>query len=108
MAELAVIRVLNVVNAWEKTDEYRGVKRTEHWVTFAVEGGFLHLTHDPSLDVPLNWSGRAVVSCEIRSFNYVDKDNKERTKFYLSPKEIKSFEKGYHHPALDDIIPKVK
>ena len=104
MAELAAIRVLNVSNAWESTREKNGVPFVEHWVTFEVEGGQLHVMHPADVEIPMGWSGRALVNCFIRSQSWVDDQGKQRTRYYLAPVTVRSFEKGYKHPALDDLI----
>ena len=108
MAEIAAIRVLNVSNAWESDKiTSQGVKLTEHWVTFDVEGGQIHVTHSPDIDIPVGWSGRALVNCFVRSYDWVDSQGKQRKRFYLSPSSVLSFEKAYKHPDLSDIIPSV-
>ena len=106
MAELAAIRVLNVSNAWESEKQTAsGVKLMEHWVTFDVEGGQIHVTHSPDIDIPVGWSGRALVNCFVRSYDWVDSTGKARKRFYLAPSSVRSFEKGYKHPDFTDIIP---
>lgn len=109
MAEIAAIRVLNVSNAWESERKLpNGSPILERWVTFDVEGGQLHLTKSPDLDIPVGWSGRALVNCFVRSFDYTDQQGKQRKRYYLAPTSVKSFEKAFQHPQLDDIISKVK
>ena len=109
MSEISAIRVLNVSNSWEgEKTTGSGVKLTEHWVTFDVEGGQLHVTRPPEIDIPVGWSGRALVNCFVRSFDWVDSQGKQRKRYYLAPASVLSFEKGYKHPDLNDIISSVK
>ena len=109
MAEIAAVRVLNVSNAWESEKTTgSGVRLLEHWVTFDLEGGQIHLTHSPDIDIPVGWSGRALVNCYVRSYDWVDSQGKQRKRYYLAPTSVRSFEKGYKHPDLDDIISSVK
>ena len=107
MSEIAAIRVLNVSNAWTSPSD-RNPSIIEHWVTFDLEGGFIHLKKSPDMDIPVGWSGRALVNCTVRSYDYVDSNGKQRKRFYLSPSSVRCFEKGYKHPDLDDIIQSVK
>lgn len=104
MAELAAIRVLNVSKAWDKTTEKNGVPFVEHWVTFEVEGGQLHVKHPADVDIPVGWSGQTLVNCFVRSQPWVDDQGKQRIRYYLAPATVLSFDKGYKHPDLDDLI----
>lgn len=110
MSELAVVRVLNVSECWESEREVKGsVPVVDHWAALDVEGGQLFVRFDPAkVDVPVGWSGRAVISCYTRQYSWVDNQGKQRRTNYLSPSVVQSFEKGYKHPSLEDVVSSIK
>ena len=110
MAELAVIRVLNVSESWiSERKNSQGVPIAEHWAALDVEGGQLFVRFDPSkVDLPVGWSGRAVVSCFTRQYSWTDDHGKARRTNYLAPSSVQSFEKGYKHPSLEDVVSSIK
>ena len=107
MAEIAAIRVLNVLRKYQKTEEKNGIKYTKDMVVFSIEGSNIDVEFDPSIDIPLGWSGRALVDLYPRFVTYPAKKvgGKDFTVTLFSAAKLRSFEKGYKHPELSDIIP---
>lgn len=105
MAELGAIRVLNVLRTYERTVVKNGVNFTEHHVVFAVEGSNIDVEFDPSMDVPVGWSGRALVDLYPRIVSYPCKDGSTFRVTLFNAAKLRSFEKGYKHPELSDILP---
>lgn len=110
MPELAVIRVLNVSESWiSERKNNQGNLISEHWASLDVEGGQLFVRFDPSkVDLPVGWSGRAVVSCFTRQYTWTDDQGKARRTNYLAPSVVQSFDKGYKHPDLNEIVTSLK
>lgn len=109
MAELAAIRVLNVLRSYEKQVETpNGIKKTEHHIVFSVEGGQLDVLFDPSIDIPVGWSGRALIEVYARTSVFTSKNGKPYEKTYLNAYRVINFDKGFKHPELSQIIPQAQ
>lgn len=106
MAELAAIRVLNVLRTYEyEKDTRSGIKKKEHHAVFSVEGGNIDVVYDPSIEIPVGWSGRALVDLYARTVPYNRQDGSTYTVVLFSAYTVRNFVKGYKHPELSEIIP---
>ena len=109
MAELAAIRVLNVVRTYEyEKDTRSGIKKKEHHAVFSVEGGNIDVVYDPSIEIPVGWSGRALVDLYARNVPYTRNDGSTYNVILFSAYTVRNFVKGYKHPELSEIIPRVQ